>query len=111
MTIENQIEKILNTPFWPIDIETCTPYFRTQDDCDGNEMTGIEIAFSKDGDAWVKTYPSGQPNRFRVPGQGGGHSPRTRMALLILAKAIKMDEEGGDWPPDDIIDEMDGGHE
>ena len=99
MTIEKRIEDILNTPFWLKGIDTETRYFRTQDDCDGDMLSGMSVSFSPDGDAWIDTTTNYGSCRFRMPG-GGGLSPRTRVALMILAKAIKMDEESGkDWPP------------
>ena len=57
------------------------------------------VASSKDGDGWIEVVSKPDPNelyslfRFRVPVTGGGQSPRTRTALLILAEAIRLDNE------------------
>jgi hypothetical protein len=56
----------------------------------------IQVIFSCDGDAWVKVTPDEkqmqQICRFRTFG-GGGESERVRAALMILALAIKADNE------------------
>ena len=63
---------------------------------DSREGT-ITVIFSEDGDAhiWVnpdiKEFHTGC--RFRTVG-GGGQSERVRTALMILAMAIKADNEG-----------------
>ena len=48
--------------------------------------------FTKDGDAWIGIDVRNFL-RFRMPLCGGGQSPRTRNALLILAEAIRLDNE------------------
>ena len=82
--------KILDTPFWPESIEAREIYFRTHDDCDGDLSKGIQVVFSDDGDAHIRTCMEGC--RFRTWG-GGGMSLRVRNALLLLALAINMDNE------------------
>lgn len=93
--IDEEIKKILETPFWPQGVDSDRAYFRTHDDCDGNTMFGTGVAFSQDGDAWIWTTAqfAGSSCRYRMPMIGGGRSPRVRNALLILAMAIKMDNE------------------
>jgi len=94
--------KLLETPFWPDGIDTRTRYFRTHDDCDGEMHKGISVLFSEDGDSWVRTCPDGC--RFRTYG-GGGMSLRVRNAMLLLALAIKMDnEERPQQPPQEDKD-------
>jgi hypothetical protein len=85
------VHKILETPFWPEDLQTMKEYFRTHDDCDGELGNGIVVTISTDGDVWVDTCPGGC--RFRMPMTGGGLSPRVRNALLLLAVAIKLDNQ------------------
>ena len=57
--------------------------------------SGVSVVFSPDGDAWVTTDPRGC--RFRTYA-GGGTSLRVRNALLMLAMAIKLDNEKHLWP-------------
>ena len=91
----DQIHELLEQPFWPETIESNKRYFITHDDNDGDKSKGLEVAFSIDGDAWIDTTC---PNpfdacRFRTHG-GGGRNQRVRNALLILAEAIRLDNEG-----------------
>jgi hypothetical protein len=88
------IKKLLETPFWPPELKTDTQYFRTQDDCDGNLREGIEVIIDQMGDAWVNITTDSllKSCRFRTWG-GGGRSLRVRNALLLLAIAIKMDND------------------
>jgi len=89
--VKNLVHKVLETPFWPEDLQTMKQYFRTHDDCDGELSNGIVVTISTDGDAWVETCPGGC--RFRMPMTGGGLSPRVRNALLLLAVAIQLDNQ------------------
>ena len=88
--MEDKIKKILETPFWPEGLESMKRYYITQDDCDGDFTNGLNVTFSEDGDAWVNTEK--QSCRFRTY-NGGGRNLRVRNALIILAIAIKMDNE------------------
>jgi hypothetical protein len=86
--------KLLESPFWPAELEVNKIYTRTHDDCDGKMEEKINIGFTIDGDAWISTYAHRAPMmRFRMPIIGGGRSPRTRNALLLLALAMKLDNE------------------
>ena len=94
--IQHIARKVLETPFWPDDVETKVSYHRTHDDCDGNYSEGIAVAFTQDGDAWVQTIKKSMGMcRYREPHFGGGLSPRVRNALLLLALAIKLDNGDG----------------
>lgn len=87
------IKTLLETPFWPGDITTNATYFRTHDDCDGERREGLAVYFAEDGDAYIKiTVPALKSCRFRTV-LGGGNSQRVRNALLLLAVAIKLDNE------------------
>lgn len=80
----------LESPSWPEGLEARKAYTRRQDDGDGS----LRVVFGEDGDAWIST-PGRAPLeglRFRTL-QGGGSSPRVRAALLLLAKAIELDNE------------------
>lgn len=88
--IAKTIEKILLTPFFPQELNAKENYFRTHDDCDGEMYKGISVGFTEDGDAWLNACPEGC--RFRTY-FGGGRSLRVRNALIVLAMAIKLDNE------------------
>jgi hypothetical protein len=87
-----KVKDVLNAVEWIPELETNCNYFRTHDDCEGDMSQGLSVVFSMDGDAWVSTR-YGQSCRFRMPFMGGGRSPRVRNALMILAMAIKMEND------------------
>jgi hypothetical protein len=86
------VRRVLNNPFWIPEISTEDVYTRIQDDHDGTGVGRISITFTPDGDAWVFTDKHLNAMRFRNF-FGGGMSERTRNALMILAYAIKLDNE------------------
>lgn len=71
-------------------------YERRHDDTDGERGQDqyLTVMFSVDGDAWL-TQGFGQSLRFRK-GEGGGQSVRVQRALMVLAEAIRRDNE--EWP-------------
>jgi len=84
--------RVLENPFWIPEVETEVAYRRLHDDHDGTREGMLIVTFSPDGDAWVTTDKHhGSSLRFRNH-FGGGNSPRTRNALMLLALAIKLDE-------------------
>ncbi len=88
------VEKFLEDPVWIPGLKAKTSYVRLHDDHDGTRQGRVCVAFSEDGDAWLETETNhrGGPLRFRSH-FGGGESPRTRIALMILARAIQLDSE------------------
>lgn len=89
-----RVRDLLENPFWLPSITPYEQYARTHDDCEGDRSQQLVVGFSEDGDAWVSI--EGEPLgalRFRVPMIGGGLSGRTRSALMILAEAIRLDNE------------------
>ena len=87
---QKDLDKILNGYFWPKKLKGRDSYLTTHDDNDGDPSSGyLAIEFSNDGDAWIKT--SGPMLRYRMPGIGGGKSPKIRNALLLLAEAIRQE--------------------
>jgi len=95
------IRKLLEEPFWLNTLETKNVYSRFEDDsCNGS----ISVQFTQDGDGWIQILSKPDKNdfhldmRFRMPFIGGGQSPRVRNALLILAEAIRLDNQ--DAPQD-----------
>ena len=87
-----QIKKILETPFWPQELEPNVNYQRLHDDHDGEYVGIVNVLFDPMGDAYLMVDKAYQSLRFRT-WEGGGMSLRVRNALLILAMAIKMDNE------------------
>ena len=89
----SKLNSILQGFPWPPELVTGTHYRRLHDDHDGMREGELIVAFSADGDAWIYTDKHQGPTlRFRSP-SGGGHSPRVRNALIILALAIKLDSD------------------
>jgi hypothetical protein len=87
-----QIRQLLESYFWPTNLEPNTRYVRLHDDHDGKFEGHLSIVIGEDGDAWVAA-DGPEPLRFRMPSTGGGRSPYTRTALVILAEAIRLDNE------------------
>lgn len=90
--IEKRIHEILEEPFWLHTLDAANTYSRQHDDTDGKNEGFLNVMFTKDGDAWI-AIDVRNFLRFRMPLDGGGRSPRTRNALLILAEAIRLDNE------------------
>ena len=90
----SDVHRVLDNPFWITEIEPNEPYKRLHDDHDGERNGSISVNFSGDGDAWINIQSKrpGQSLRFRTF-HGGGQSPRVRNALMILALAIKIDNQ------------------
>jgi len=86
---DRQVKELLETHFWISTLELNTRYARGQDDHDGTFTGNLSVAIGEDGDIWVSIDGAGV--RFRMPGYGGGMSPYTRTALMILAEAIRRD--------------------
>jgi hypothetical protein len=100
--IPSTIDTILESWFWLQSVGTMTTHERLHDDNDGTMEGVLNVMFTPDGDArvWI-TGEAKMPSptlRFRMPGGGGGLSPRTRVALLILAEAIRQDNEKNPLP-------------
>lgn len=94
--IEDRVREILDEEFWIQGLKTNEWYFRTQDDCDGDQHEGLSVMIDTDGDAWVSVRSRPMHGcRFRMPMMGGGASPRVRKALVILAEAIRLDNADG----------------
>jgi hypothetical protein len=83
------IFNFLENPVWPKSLKTDVVYDRQHDDTDGGDKWYLMIQFSNDGDAWV-SIDNQKPIRFRNY-FGGGRSLKTYAALLVLAEAIRQD--------------------
>ena len=90
------IHALFEAYFWPTSLTTKEVYARFEDD---SPEGALWISFSPDGDGWIQVIGKPDPNelsctfRFRMPLVGGGQSPRVRVALLILAEAIRMNKK------------------
>lgn len=90
-SLQRAARHVLENPWWEQSLETMVSYSRLHDDHDGTQMGRIMVTMGPDADAWV-SLDTMRGLRFRTPA-GGGRSPRTRNALMILALAMKLDEE------------------
>ena len=91
--LQKRINKILSDPIWPPNLKTGLTYSTTHDDNEGDSLSGfLSVWFTCDGDAWIKTESKNRSSlRFRMPLCGGGHYPKIRNALLLLAEAIRQE--------------------
>lgn len=98
------VHAILDSDFWLSSLETMGFYSRFEEGKaerleDDSPKGAISVGFSNDGDGWIQVLSKPDSDdyhtafRFRMPMIGGGQSPRTRVALLILAEAIRLDNE------------------
>lgn len=91
------MDALLERSFWPRFLRANDEYRRHGDD----DTSYLRIVFSGDGDACPNVYHVEQVGDPRNPLStpryrthfGGGESLRTRRALLILARAIALDNE------------------
>jgi hypothetical protein len=99
---EEVIDALLEWSPWHAGVNTMQTYKRRSDDTDGQDQ-GISVTFGPDNDAWfeirsfTKDRETGESkfdrgsHRFRTY-FGGGSSLRVRAALIILARAIDLDQ-------------------
>ena len=87
------VGRILEPDYWLQTLATRVGYTRRHDDTDGkrDHEQDLTVCIGPDGDCWL-TAGGGQPLRFRTYA-GGGQSLRTRQALMVLAEAIRLDNE------------------
>lgn len=91
LSLKRALNTLLEGFFWLPSLATNVAYSRVHDDCDGDPSEILEIAVAVDGDVHI-LLPQGVSLRFRT-WAGGGLSLRTRNALLVLAEAIRRDNE------------------
>jgi hypothetical protein len=86
------IRQLLNSDsLMPETLKSKELYTRVHDDCDGDPNQTLTVMLDDYGDTHISTH-NFQWLRFRHY-CGGGHSLRVRNALLILAEAIRLDNE------------------
>jgi hypothetical protein len=83
---------LLNGAYWPKTLEARATYARRHDDTDGLRTADqyLAVTVGVDGDAWISVGATSL--RFRTY-FGGGMSLNTRNALLLLAEAIRRDND------------------
>jgi hypothetical protein len=86
--------RVLEHHFWIPEVQTKTAYERLHDDHDGTRMGTVVVHFLENGDAILDMRRSHEARalRFRAA-LGGGESLRVHNALMLLAYAIKLDNE------------------
>lgn len=91
--VERAMNVLLEGSYWPASLEAKVAYSRRHDDTDGDTSAdqNLTVMFGLDADGYV-TNGWAQTLRFRES-FGGGQSPRVRNALLVLAEAIRRDNE------------------
>jgi len=90
---ERAVARALTPDYWLRSLATMTAYTRRQDDTDGarDYKQDLTVTIGPDGDCWLQAG-GGNLLRFRTWG-GGGMSVRTRQALMVLAEAMRLDNE------------------
>ncbi len=89
--LKEDVLRVLSHDFWIEEVGVDEEHLRFHDDHDGGFTGRLGVSFDQVGDAWI-CVDQACAIRFRMDA-GGGMSPRTRKALMILALAIKMDNE------------------
>lgn len=87
------VDTVLEASYWVPTLAPRTRYTRRHDDTDGQRgpEQDLSVSIGPDGDCWVEAGGGGLL-RFRT-WAGGGMSLRTRNALMVLAEAIRRDNQ------------------
>jgi len=91
-TLARSLDTVLETVWWPQSLHAEQALSRVHDDCDGDLSQTLMVYLGRDLDVHVGMGHALETLRFREP-MGGGMSPRVRNALLVLAEAIRRDNE------------------
>lgn len=93
LALDRALNTLLERPYWLQTLETRDTYTRRHDDTDGRRDSeqDLVVTFGPDGDAWIEAG-AGKALRFRT-WAGGGQSMRVRAAMMVLAEAIRRDNE------------------
>ena len=93
LAVDRALNTLLEGAYWPASLSVQTGYSRRQDDTDGDLSAAqdLNVYIGRDCDVHVWSG-DGDPLRFRTY-FGGGLSPRVRNALLVLAEAIRRDNQ------------------
>lgn len=94
LAVSRAMNTLLEGAYFPPSLQANYAYTRRHDDTNG-EVTpdhDLTVIMSEDGDTWVDLPGRLHTLRFRTY-FGGGQSLRVRNALVILAEAIRRDNE------------------
>jgi hypothetical protein len=91
LSVSRALNTLLERAYWVPTIQADTHYSRLQDDTDGSTAAEHDLTVFIDfqGDVWMNRHGD---LRFRTLA-GGGSSLRVRNALMVLAEAIRRDNE------------------
>jgi hypothetical protein len=99
--LTKETRRVLEGAFWIQDLQPEVSYGRIHDDHDGTNEGVLSVSIDRQGDAFISIQSRNRgPGRnqfsdmlrFRTSG-GGGMSLRVRNALMVLAEAIRLDNE------------------
>jgi hypothetical protein len=96
--VRRAIDILLESEYWPDAVKSDELYQRRHDDTDGeNNPSDLTQYLSLGIDNWGDVHINIPPGKWRElrfrTRQGGGQSERVRKALIILAEAIRRDNE------------------
>lgn len=91
LAVSRALNTLLERAYWVPTLKADQHYSRLQDDTDGSTAAEHDLTVFIDfqGDVWVNRHGD---LRFRTLA-GGGSSLRVRNALVVLAEAIRRDNE------------------
>ncbi len=92
LAVDRALNTLLERHWWPQTLQPQSAHSRVHDDNDGDRSQALTVFLGHDLDAHVMLDGESLNLRFRAP-LGGGASPRVRNALLVLAEAIRRDNE------------------
>lgn len=94
LAVQRAMSTLLEGFYFPNTLAANKHYSRVHDDCEGvkDYSQSLSVIIAHDSDVWI-TIGGFTSLRFRVPFIGGGMSPRVRNGLLVLAEAIRRDNE------------------
>ena len=94
LTTSEKVKQFLDDIGWIETIHSGEVYETEDDDSETGKGNLLLVQFTPDGDAWINkiTDPNFKSIRKRTE-IGGGHDYYTRKAIMILAEAMRLDEE------------------
>lgn len=94
LAVSRALNTLLDGAYFPATLQSGVLYQRVHDDCDGDTLQTLGVAIAPDSDVHVVLPISRDVDSLRFRTYfGGGMSLRVRNALLVLAEAIRRDNE------------------
>jgi hypothetical protein len=92
---ETKTKKILGDNFqWPKNLRSSESYRRLHDDHDGTYEGDLTVTIGPDGDTWIDAHNPRTLSSLRFRNYfGGGQSLLVTNALILLADAIRIENE------------------